>query len=181
MQYAFTNEVYNVHDHQCPTAKVTTYDVVNQTAVQFNFEFDPSQFRADGTTLVIEYDGNEIRLENFFDANGATQVEDFLTQDGQAFSATEFLSAIMNTDGNTAEDLETAAAAAAGGSGAGEYSDDPGSLFDGLDALGGQPDAYAQVEPPQLEELPGPNLESDNTIPYESETRWDLFEERFSA
>lgn len=140
-----------------PTAQVTTYDVANQTDVQFNFDFDPTAMRADGTTLVVEYDGSEIRLENFFDADGGTHVENFLTQDGQAFSASEFLAAIMDVEGtgDTAEGLETAAGAAAGGSGAGAYSDDAGSLFDGLNALGGQGDAYDQPEIDQLDPVAG--------------------------
>ena len=146
-----------------PTTKVATYDVANQTDVQFDFDFDPTQFRADGTTLVVEYEGHEIRLENFFDADGGTNVENFLTQDGQAFSAGEFLSAIMGTEGgDTAEEIETAAGAAAGGSGAGDYSDDAGSLFDGLDAVGGQGDAYDQKEPEQLVEVPGATLPGDD-------------------
>lgn len=142
-----------------PTAKVATYNVAGQTDVQFNFDFDPTAMRADGTTLIVEYEGSEIRLENFFDADGNSLVENFLTQDGQAFSAAEFLAAIMGTEGgNTAEDIETAAGAAAGGSGAGDYSDDAGNLYDGLDALGGQGDAYDRTEVERLDEVPGTTL-----------------------
>jgi hypothetical protein len=162
-----------------PTTKVSTYDVAGQTDVQFNFDFDPTAMRADGTTLIVEYEGNEIRLENFFDADGNSLVENFLTQDGQTFSAAEFLAAIMGgtEGGNTAEDIETAAGAAAGGSGAGDYSDDAGILFDGLDALGGQGDAYDQQQPEPVEEVPGDTRGSDdNYIDYQGEAVWRRFD-----
>ena len=160
-----------------PTAKVATYNVAGQTDVQFNFDFDPTAMRADGTTLIVEYEGSEIRLENFFDADGNSLVDNFLTQDGQAFSAAEFLAAIMGTEGgNTAEDLETAAGAAAGGSGAGDYSDDAGNLYDGLDALGGQGDAYDRTEVERLDEVPGPVPGGDNYIDYEGESVWRRFD-----
>jgi len=158
-----------------PTARVATYDVANQTDVQFNFDFDPTLMRADGTTLIVEYEGSEIRLENFFDAAGAAQVENFLTQDGQVFSASEFLAATMGGQGGeTAEDIETAAAAAAGGSGAGDYSDDPGDLYDGLNALGGQDDAYDREQPERPDEVPGYTLDG-NEIYFDSDQRWGLF------
>jgi Ca2+-binding RTX toxin-like protein len=161
-----------------PTTNVTTYDVTGQTDVQLNFDFDPTAMRADGTTLIVEYEGNEIRLENFFDADGNSLVDNFLTQDGQAFSAPEFLAAIMGTEGgNTAEDIETAAGAAAGGSGAGAYSDDAGSLFDGLDALGGQGDAYDQTENLQLAEVPGTTVEGDGGIDYVTDLYWDRYQD----
>lgn len=158
---------------KAPTAKVATYDVANQTDVQFDFEFDPSEFRADGTTLVLEYEGHEIRLENFFDADGATHVENFLTSDGQEFAALDFLSAIMGPEGGeTAENLETAAGAAAGGSGAGAYSDDAGNLFDGIDAMGGQGDAYAQTEVERLDEVPGVTVDGDTPTPIPTGIWW---------
>lgn len=162
-----------------PKVKVATYDVANQTDIQFAFELTPDQVRADGTTLVIEHEGNEVRLENFFSEDGTTHVQNFLTQDGQEFVATEFLGAIMDTNSETSQELETAAGEAGGSSGAGAYSDDPGSLFAALDAMGGQGDAYASQEPERLEEVEGPAVQgADNIIPFEGETRWDLFEER---
>ena len=155
-----------------PTARVATYDVANQTDVQFNFDFDPTQMRADGTTLVVEYEGSEIRLENFFDADGNALVDNFLTQDGQAFSAAEFLAAIMGPDGGaTAEDIETAANAAASGSGAGDYSDDAGNLYAGLNALGGQGDAYDQEIPDPVEEVPG-DTRGGSEYYYDSDDIW---------
>ncbi|MBG0789706.1 MAG: hypothetical protein H0S80_04320 [Desulfovibrionaceae bacterium] len=158
-----------------PTNQVTTYDVGGQTDVQLNFDFDPTQFRADGTTLVIGYDGYEIRLENFFNADGTTGVENFLTQDGQVFSAADILAAVMGTDAGTGENLETAAAAAGAGSGAGAYSDDPGNLYDGLNALGGQGDAYAHETPEFLEGNESDYEGGDNNIYYDGPVRWDRF------
>ena len=112
-------------DHQRPHRQVATYNVAGQTDVQLNFDFDPTQFTADGTTLVIEYEGSQIRLENFFNEDGTSGVENFLTQDGQAFAAADLLAAVMGTENGTGEDIETAADGAAGGAGAGEYNDDP--------------------------------------------------------
>lgn len=126
-----------------PQEKVATYDVANQTAVQFAFELTPDQLRTEGTTLVIELEGGEVRLENFYGADGSTHVQVFQTQSGQEFLATEFLGAIMATSGSPSTELETAAEGQSGGSGAGDYDDSTGNLGDGLNAVGGQGDAYA--------------------------------------
>jgi VCBS repeat-containing protein len=59
---------------------------------------------------------------------------------GETIAGDTYLFAFGGADQNG--DLETAAGNAAGSSGAGQYNDNPGALFDGINALGGQGDAY---------------------------------------
>jgi hypothetical protein len=109
--------------------------------LQFRDDFDGASFErpdaADGTKspdLLIRYEnGGSMTLENFFQAREGT-LPTLRLSDGTEVNGADFLAA-MNSgiEFSTAAGPGAGAGANAGSGGAGEYSDDPGSLIGGID------------------------------------------------
>ena len=119
------------------------YTLTAETPVKFTFDLSEAVFTGVNGNLEIAVEGGgTVILENYQAIAESGDLPPFETVDGETVAGDIYLFAFTSAE-ETTEDLETAADGAAGGSGAGEYSDDPGTLFDGLDALGGQGDAYA--------------------------------------
>jgi VCBS repeat-containing protein len=120
-----------------------SYRLTADALVRFTFDLAEAEFIGNGNNLeiVVEGGGTIILLDYLILAEADTLPE-FEMLDGQQVEGGVYLFAFESDQPVTEEDLETAAGAAATGSGAGEYTDDAGALFDGLTALGGQGDAY---------------------------------------
>ncbi|XXJ20549.1 VCBS domain-containing protein [Desulfovibrio caledoniensis] len=120
-----------------------SYRLTADTLVRFTFDLAEAEFIGNGNNLeiVVEGGGTIILLDYLILAEAGT-LPVFEMLDGQQVEGGVYLFAFESDQPVTEEDLETAAGAAATGSGAGEYTDDAGTLFDGLTALGGQGDAY---------------------------------------
>ncbi|WP_272700013.1 immunoglobulin-like domain-containing protein, partial [Desulfovibrio sp. Fe33] len=118
------------------------YTLTSEFPIQFDFDLSSAEFVGkDGNLEIAVENGGTIVLENYQALAESNSLPSFATVSGEVVAGDVYLFAFENMD-QTAEDMETAADAAASGSGAGTYSDDAGNLFDGLTALGGQGDAY---------------------------------------
>ncbi|BCS87997.1 VCBS domain-containing protein [Pseudodesulfovibrio sediminis] len=123
--------------------KSTSYSLLADTPVKFDFDISEAAFNgANGNLEIAIEGGGTVILENYQTLAESDSLPTFVLMDGAEVAGDVYLFAFSEADA-TAEDLETAADGATGGSGAGAYSDDAGTLGDGLDALGGQDDAYA--------------------------------------
>ncbi|BDQ33421.1 VCBS domain-containing protein [Pseudodesulfovibrio portus] len=141
-----------------------TYTLTADTPVKFAFDLSEAVFTGVNGNLEIAVEGGgTVILENYKALAESGVLPPFETLDGEQVAGDVYLFAFTETE-ETAEDLETAADGAAGGSGAGEYSDDPGSLFDGLDALGGQGDAFAPQAFDVAEEIDGLTLSAQAPV-----------------
>ncbi|XXJ20622.1 calcium-binding protein [Desulfovibrio caledoniensis] len=117
------------------------YQLDGDIPVKFNFDPSNAVFTGENGNLEIAVEGGgTIILENYQDLADAGQLPMFEMPSGEVVAGDAYLFAFNGADQNG--DLETAAGNAGSGSGAGQYSDDHGALFDGIDALGGQGDAY---------------------------------------
>ncbi|MCJ2163463.1 MULTISPECIES: Ig-like domain-containing protein [unclassified Pseudodesulfovibrio] len=132
----------NLHISLPGAGKTQTYQLTADTPVQFDFDLAEAVFTGNNGNLQIAIEGGgTIILENYQSLAEAGTLPTFQMMDGEQVPGDVYLFAFADAE-QTAEEVETAADGAAGGSGAGEYNDDPGSLGDGIDALGGQDDAY---------------------------------------
>ncbi|BCS89877.1 VCBS domain-containing protein [Pseudodesulfovibrio sediminis] len=123
--------------------ETTSYLLTSDTLVKFTFDLSEAEFIGNGNNLeIIVEGGGKIILEDYLILAEADSLPSFEMVGGDLVPGGIYMFAFEGADQPTDEDLETAAAAGATGSGAGAYSDDAGSLFDGLNALGGQGDAY---------------------------------------
>ena len=148
--------------------KIQTYALTADTPVKFMFDLSDAIFTGvNGNLEIVVEGGGTVILENYQALAEAGTLPTFETFDGEQIAGEVYLFAFgEDVEGVTQEDLETAAGAAASGSGAGEYSDDAGTLYDGLDALGGQDDAYDSTAIEPLEEIiPAILEEEEERIP----------------
>ncbi|MGE4420757.1 MAG: VCBS domain-containing protein [Pseudodesulfovibrio sp.] len=121
----------------------TSYRLTADTLVRFTFDLAQAEFIGNGNNLEIVVEGGgTIILLDYLPLAEAHTLPVFEMLDGQQVEGGVYLFAFESDQPVTEQDIETAAGAATSGSGAGEYNDDPGNLFDGLNALGGQGDAY---------------------------------------
>lgn len=135
--------------------QTSTYTLTAGTPVKFAFDLSEAVFTGVNGNLEIAIEGGgTVILENYRDLAESGTLPQFTTMEGEEVAGDVYLFAFEDAE-ETAEGLETAADAAGGGSGAGEYSDDAGNLFDGLDALGGQGDAYDPRAVIQLADILG--------------------------
>nr|WP_321513853.1 VCBS domain-containing protein [uncultured Pseudodesulfovibrio sp.] len=148
----------------------TSYQLTADTLIKFTFDLSEAEFIGNGNNLEILVEGGgKIILVDYLLFAEMDNPPVFEMMDGEMVPGGVYLFAFEGTDQATTEDIETAADAGATGSGAGAYSDDAGSLFAGLDALGGQGDAYDthSVEAPdpipvELLEEPTPPVAVDD-------------------
>ncbi|BCS89150.1 calcium-binding protein [Pseudodesulfovibrio sediminis] len=112
-------------------------------SVHFGFDISEAVFTGSGDDLVITVEGGgSVILQGYqtLAEQGALPVFELVT--GETVAGDMYLFAFSEGNQTDAAELETAADGAAGGSGAGAYSDDAGTLGDSVDALGGQGDAF---------------------------------------
>ena len=120
-----------------------SYRLTPDALVRFAFDLSEAEFIGNGDNLeIITEGGGRVILLDYLALAQADALPVFEMLDGEQVEGEVYLFAFESDQPVTEQDLETAAGAAATGSGAGEYSDDPGTLFDGLNALGPQGDAY---------------------------------------
>ena len=136
--------------------KTQTYQLSADTPIHFNFDLAEAVFTGKNGNLEIALEGGgTVVLEGYQELADAGTLPTFEMMNGEVVTGDVYLFAFADVTDATAEELETAADGAATGSGAGEYSDDPGSLGDGLDALGGQDDAYGPDGAPTISGILG--------------------------
>lgn len=129
-----------------------SYTLTADALVRFTFDLAEAEFIGNGNNLEILVEGSgRIILLDYLTLADANTLPVFEMLDGQQIEGEVYLFAFENDQPVTEQDIETAAGAATSGSGAGDYNDDPGALFDGLDALGPQDDAYGSQTFPTLE------------------------------
>ena len=120
-----------------------SYQLTADIRVRFAFDLSEAEFIGNGNNLeIIVEGGGKIILEDYLLLAESNSLPTFEMLDGELVAGNVYMFAFDGGDQTTEQDLETAADAGASGSGAGAYNDDPGTLFDGLQALGGQGDAY---------------------------------------
>ncbi|AMK10025.1 hypothetical protein AWY79_02295 [Pseudodesulfovibrio indicus] len=118
--------------------------------VRFDFDLSGAVFAASGDDLVIGCpDGGCVVLREYLVLASEGELPVFELLNGERVPGETYLFAFAPDMGPEPE-LETKADGAATGSGSGEYADDPGSLADGLNAVGGQGDAYSPHAAPPL-------------------------------
>lgn len=140
---------------------VQTYSLTPDTMVKFGFDLSEAVFAGvDGDLVITVEGGGIVVLKGYMALAEAGRLPTFEMMDGEQTPGDFYMFAFAEVEQTTEEGLETAAGGQAGGSGAGEYSDDPGTLGDGLEALGGQGDAYDVREPAAAEEIPAAPLET---------------------
>ncbi len=131
-----------------------TYRLTADALVRFTFDLADAEFIGNGNNLeIIVEGGGTIILLDYLTLAEANTLPVFEMLDGQQVEGGVYLFAFEGDQPVTEQDIETAAGAAASGSGAGEYTDDAGTLFDGLTALGGQGDAYDSHLYPTLDPI----------------------------
>ncbi|MBI9080619.1 MAG: cadherin-like domain-containing protein, partial [Pseudodesulfovibrio sp.] len=114
-----------------------TYKIDPNKPFQFGFDTADALFTGNGNDLVISTeDGGAIILENYLLLAKDGQVPTFELINGEEAPGDVYLFAFNDET----EQLETAANAGTGSSGAGEYTDDASDLFERLSAIGGQND-----------------------------------------
>ena len=135
--------------------KTQTYQLSADTPVHFNFEISEAIFTGNNGNLEIAIEGGgTVILEGYQELADAGTLPPFEMANGEVVAGDVYLFAFA--DGDQADaDLETAAGGATGSSGAGAYNDDAGNLYAGLDALGGQGDAYDASAIEAIEDTPG--------------------------
>ncbi|AMK10994.1 VCBS domain-containing protein [Pseudodesulfovibrio indicus] len=160
------------------TGKIQSYTLSPDIPVQFDFDLSSAEFVGkDGSLEIAIEGGGTVILENYQELADSGSLPSFVMLGGEVVAGDVYLFAFEGAD-QTAEDLETAAGANGGGSGAGEYSDDAGAMFDGLTALGGQGDAFAAYTPLTAAGVLGnvPPIANDDTaaIAEEGDADFDL-------
>ncbi len=135
------------------------YNLDGDTPVKFNFDPADAVFTGENGNLVIAVEGGgTIILENYQALADAGHLPLFEMPSGEMVAGDTYMFAFGEPGQNG--DLETAAGNAGGGSGAGQYSDDHGALYDGINALGGQGDAYDPHAFPTSDPVTGLLLEN---------------------
>lgn len=117
------------------------YQLDGDTPVKFNFDPSNAVFTGENGNLEIAVEGGgTIILENYQALADAGHLPMFEMPGGEMIAGDTYMFAFNGADQNG--DMETAAGNTASSSGAGQYNDDPGALYDGINALDGQGDAY---------------------------------------
>ncbi|MGE4422246.1 MAG: calcium-binding protein [Pseudodesulfovibrio sp.] len=117
------------------------YHLDADTPVKFDFDPTNAVFTGENGNLEIAVDGGgTIILENYQALADSGHLPLFEMPNGEMVAGNTYMFAFAGPDQNG--DIETAAGNAASGSGAGQYTDDHGALYNGINALGGQGDAY---------------------------------------
>lgn len=94
------------------------------------FQPDPNAVEKNGQNLEFAFDdGGKIVLEGYYDHFTAKTLPTMFAESGDELSGEDFLASLR-------EDLLTAAGPGAGSGGSGDYTDDSGSLIDGVGRLG---------------------------------------------
>lgn len=140
------------------------YTLTADTPVKFNFDLSEAVFTGvNGNLEIVVEGGGTVILENYQALAESGTLPTFETLNGEQVAGEVYLFAFADAeDATTEEELETAADAGGGGSGAGDYSDDAGALFDGVDALGGQGDAFDGATTPVIPEVTGLDVEEED-------------------
>ncbi|WP_319582574.1 hypothetical protein [uncultured Pseudodesulfovibrio sp.] len=126
------------------SGETATYRLEAGVPVRFGFDLSEAEFAASDKDLVISIDGGgTVILQGYLGLAEENALPVFEMLDGQLVPGDVYLFAF-------AREFDTAAGDTPDGSGAGAYSDDPGVLGNGLDALGGQSSLFGSdpgVEP----------------------------------
>ncbi|EGB14485.1 outer membrane adhesin like protein [Pseudodesulfovibrio mercurii] len=118
-----------------------TYHLDPGTPVKFEFDLANAVFSGtDGNLQITVEGGGTVILENYQALADSGGLPLFEMVNGEQVAGDVYIFAFDGVDQNA--DVETAAGNNTGSSGAGQYNDDPGTLFAGIQALGGQGDAY---------------------------------------
>ena len=119
-----------------PTSGQTVVVPVDAENMRMTLGFapDPSAVEKNGQDLEFTFeDGGRLVLEGYYNHFESKTLPVMVTEEGDELPGEDFLASLN-------EDLLTAAGPSVGssnvGSGSGEYSDDPGSLIDGVNRLG---------------------------------------------
>ncbi|WFS61728.1 Ig-like domain-containing protein [Pseudodesulfovibrio thermohalotolerans] len=121
--------------------KTQTYRIEADTPVKFDFDLADAVFSGiDGNLGITVEGGGTVVLENYQALADAGSLPLFEMASGEQVAGDVYIYAFDGVDRNA--DMETAAGNANTGSGAGQYSDDPGTLVAGIEALDGQGDAF---------------------------------------
>ncbi|WFS61565.1 VCBS domain-containing protein [Pseudodesulfovibrio thermohalotolerans] len=137
--------------------QTSSYQLTANSLVRFDFDLAEAEFIGNGNNLEITVEGGgRVVLMDYLPLAVAGALPMMEMLDGQQVESGMYLFAFESDRPLTEADMETAAGDAASSSGAGEYNDDPGSLFAGLDALGPQGDAYGShlfpsIDPPNMD------------------------------
>uniref|UniRef100_UPI00234C2463 VCBS domain-containing protein n=1 Tax=Desulfovibrio sp. Fe33 TaxID=3020842 RepID=UPI00234C2463 len=139
--------------------QTSSYQLTANSLVRFDFDLSEAEFIGNGDNLEITVEsGGKVVLLDYLPLAVAGTLPIMEMFDGRQLEGGMYLFAFESDRPLTETDMETAAGDAASGSGAGEYNDDPGNLFAGLDALGPQGDAYDShlfpvIDPPNIDLL----------------------------
>ena len=148
------------------SGKEQAYQMEADTPIKFDFDIADAVFSSSGNDLIITVaDGGSVILKDYLSLAQEGTLSSFELANGETVPGDVYLFAFSDRQQNL-DAVETAADGAAGGSGAGAYSDDPGTLGDGLEALGGQGDAFSSSAPLTAPETTAPALpaEDDATL-----------------
>jgi VCBS repeat-containing protein len=116
---------------------IQTYHLDGDTPVKFDFDLANAVFTGENGNLEITVEGGgTVVLENYEGLADQGHLPLFEMFNGERVAGNVYLFAFDGADQNAS--METAAANATGSSGAGQYNDDPGALFAGINALGDQ-------------------------------------------
>nr|WP_287410699.1 VCBS domain-containing protein [Pseudodesulfovibrio sp.] len=138
--------------------KTQTYQLTPDTPVKFDFDIAEAVFTGNNGNLEIALEGGgTVILQNYQALADAGTLSTFEMMDGEQVAGDVYLFAFADTGDGEETELETAGDGATGGSGAGAYSDDAGQLGDGINALGGQDDAYDARTLAAIPEVEGNN------------------------
>ncbi|WP_319584175.1 VCBS domain-containing protein [uncultured Pseudodesulfovibrio sp.] len=128
---------------------IQTYHLDADTPIKFDFDLANAVFTGENGNLEITVEGGgTIVLENYQALADTGSLPLFEMLNGEQVAGDVYLFAFEGADQNA--DLETAAANATGGSGAGQYTDDAGTLSASINALGGQDDSFGTHAFPTL-------------------------------
>jgi VCBS repeat-containing protein len=120
---------------------IETYHLDADTPVKFDFDLANAVFAGENGRLEITVEGGgTVILDNYEALADTGSLPLFEMFNGEQVAGDVYIFAFDGVDQSA--DVETAAGNANGSSGAGQYNDDPGTLDAGIDALGGQDDAY---------------------------------------
>ena len=143
-----------------------TYQITADAPVRFNFDITEAVFTSSGNDLIITVEGGgSVILQDYLTLAQEGSLPAFELMNGEQVPGDVYLFAFGEAQ-QTSDAVETAADGAAGGSGAGTYSDDAGSLGDALDALGGQGDAYGSTTLAAAPEDSAPLLAENGAVVY---------------
>ncbi|XXJ20623.1 VCBS domain-containing protein [Desulfovibrio caledoniensis] len=141
--------IHQLHISLPGAGNIQTYQLDADTPVKFDFDLASAVFTGENGNLEITVEGGgTVILENYETLADTGSLPLFEMLNGEQVAGDVYLFAFEGPAQNG--DLETAAANATGSSGAGQYTDDAGTLGDSLNALGGQEDAYGSHAFPTL-------------------------------